>query len=436
MIEPVLINKKSYYIADDVKKEYPKYFKGTSRTVRNIIDKKSISNKYYEIAIKHAKEGWKKSDFSSKKAKLLLLKSFCEDNIFRDAENIVEKEKKPIEKIPEAPPIIILEEEEMFKDCDGNVLNIEVRGERDENGIYFYCKDVANAFNLPNLNKNLNDKNTSYKNNEDYVLFNRPHSMGSVKNKPIKTLFLTYEGILHVLYSNRNKNTRQFRSWATKTLFTHQFGTQEQKDKLGAELQNIKYQSFTDVFRKYNNKLSVIYLIRIGKVKDMRKSLDIPSSIPDTNYIYKYGFTDDLNRRYKEHVKTYSQYEGSNIEMETFSFVEPKYNSNAETDIKDINDSFNTIHKFEKFSELIILDIKQKEATKKIFQAVSKKYMGYSEELQKEISELRNEIEILKMENKHLVEKQELEIKNLNLEIENRDMKIKLLEMEKCLNKN
>ena len=434
-METINFENNFYYLADEVKLKNPVYFTGCSRTIRKIITLKNLLTNNYLYALK-LKSGWKLSDDTSKRAKLLLKKDFCDYQILGKKKGDIKKIK---EEIQNAPPILELEDEEKFKDAEGNILEIEVRGERHEDKIYFYCKDISEKFKIPNLNEVIIDKRKSYEKNIDYILFGRPANGFSL---PIKSLFLTYQGLLRVLFVSRNKNTYHFIKWATKTLFTVQMGEQKEKDKLGSKIQNINYQDFKNVFRKHCNKLSAIYLIKIGKVKDLRNTFNIPIEIPDTNFLYKYGFTDDLNRRFREHCNNFDKYEGVNIDLEMFSFVDQKFNSQAELKIKYLQEAYQKDFQFENAKELIILDEKQEKITKDFFKMISREFAGYSEELQKIIIELKQDIKTLKMsyeiemlklkqenellekENKYLIEKHQIELENKNL-------KIKLLELQK-----
>ena len=56
------------------------------------------------------------------------------------------------------------------------------------------------------------------------------------KQKVTKELFLTYEGLLRVLFVSRSGVAHKFTSWATEKLFTIQMGTQKQKRTLASNI--------------------------------------------------------------------------------------------------------------------------------------------------------------------------------------------------------
>lgn len=73
-------------------------------------------------------------------------------------------------------------------------------------------KDVIEKFNMKNLHVVLLDKKSGYKKNTDYKYFyNRVNLRNSETDTVIKSLYLTYEGILRVLFVSRNKNSSLFR---------------------------------------------------------------------------------------------------------------------------------------------------------------------------------------------------------------------------------
>ena len=107
----------------------------------------------------------------------------------------------------------------------GNIVEIETRGSRNCNDIFFKVKDVSVGFEMDRLQNTLVDDRWGYENNKDYKYFMCKKN----KNKITKEVFLTYEGILRVLFVSKSGKTKQFIKWATETLFTVQMGTKQQK---------------------------------------------------------------------------------------------------------------------------------------------------------------------------------------------------------------
>jgi hypothetical protein len=167
-------------------------------------------------------------------------------------------------EIENAPPILELEDEEKFHDTDGNILEIETRGERDVDKIFFRVRDVMKRFDMPNLKDALIRKERDgYEKGLHFKTFNtavndrRDKSFKSFKRE--KSLFLTYTGLLRVLFVSRNKNAETFTIWATQKLFTMQMGSKEAKEILGTEVLNIKIENYRAVFGPIGTENNQVY---------------------------------------------------------------------------------------------------------------------------------------------------------------------------------
>lgn len=170
-----------------------------------------------------------------------------------------------------ASEIIELNDLEKFKDENGTPLNIETRGECKYNKIFFKVKDVSQVFEIDNLKTTIIDKRGEYSKNIHYKYF-YCKKMDISQNKTSKILFLTYEGILRVLFITRNQKTIPFIKWAVEILFITQMGLKEDKQKLVSNILGINAQVVKEVFNCDTNTLPCVYLFTLGYVKDLRKS--------------------------------------------------------------------------------------------------------------------------------------------------------------------
>jgi hypothetical protein len=75
------------------------------------------------------------------KAKLFLSEEWSKSNLPSLNSNCVYK-YDPL------PPLIVLEDSEKFMDDLGNLYNVETRGERSEDKVFFKAKDVARVFDM------------------------------------------------------------------------------------------------------------------------------------------------------------------------------------------------------------------------------------------------------------------------------------------------
>ena len=118
---------------------------------------------------------------------------------------------------------------------------------RKVNNIYFKVKDVMIGFEMERLNDIIVDKNKCYTELLDYKYF-LLNSTNSGKKQMKKELYLTYRGILRVLFVSRSGKTDKFISWATETLFTCQLGEQEDKQILSSNLLGVNVKNIKSVF--------------------------------------------------------------------------------------------------------------------------------------------------------------------------------------------
>jgi len=96
------------------------------------------------------------------------------------------------------PPILILENNEKFIDVDGNILDIEVRSEKDINKIYFKVKDISDKFKLDNIRNTITHNNSIFNNGIHYTYFNSRTSENFTGGP--NRLYLTFKGLTKIIY--------------------------------------------------------------------------------------------------------------------------------------------------------------------------------------------------------------------------------------------
>jgi hypothetical protein len=273
----ITINGKKYYNSVDLLKFDPLYFKGCVSS-RNIIKKKNLSiNDYIYVQslqnIENDNE-YEIADGKCKKAKLLLRKKFVDANIPKMMPNINDESINKMYDTPLAPNILIIEENEKFKDIEGNIIDIEIRGTRKHDDCYFDMYSVSDGFKLKHLQKVILNNNSGYIMETHYKYFNinkfiNYENHNNKKEVFSRKMYLTYHGLVKALITSRSKNTKNFQEWATKILFTHHLGTQKQKDDLAASLIGTSTYTVKNVFRSNTNKTPVVYLFFIGYAAEL-----------------------------------------------------------------------------------------------------------------------------------------------------------------------
>lgn len=412
LINIVKIENKKYVMADDLATHAPLYTKGM-RSGKDLVKRKNIKDKWWAYA-REVDGIWKKSDGKSRKYD----KVFIREKYVKAKIKELSGESIAINGVKEAPPTVYLEYEEKFQDDEGNVLEIETRGERNPENCYFKVKDVMKGFDMKRLQDNILDKNTRYIKDEDYVYFycTHPQKLGNKTNKKIrKELFLTYQGMMHVLFASHSKKANKFIKWATKTLFIAQMGTEEQKIELSSKLMGVEAGSMKETFNANARHIPCIYLFTLGKATDLRKSMKINKDYDDEMIVCKYGYTKNIKKRTNDHMKTYGKIKGSKLRLKVYSYIDPQYASKAEVNIKHVLKQVGNKLEYEKFDELVILDKNDMKFVLEQYKMMGKSYMGHLSEIIAEKKELEHRLELQRLEYEGKLKDKDNEILKIKL---------------------
>lgn len=369
------IEDSDYYHYDHLVEKYPYLTKGT-RSKAQFIKKFKMDTDDYLYARSDKKGGWiVTSGKGCKVDKFFIHWEFAEEHLIPE-----EEDEEPVYE--PRPPIIDLSDDERFIGPNGIPLNIEVVGERHVDKIYFRLRDVGNAFGVNNLDKVVtNSKSDSYQEGENYFTFCINHSVDAVNDKAKSTktkneLYLTYEGVLRVIFTSRNSYTKSFVKWATDILFTAQMGTKSQKRKLAGELLGLDAQTIKELNKATSGCISCIYLFSLGTVKTLRKSMKIPKEYPDDSVVYKYGRTGDLDKRTREHQKTYGKIKGVELTLVYHGYIDPEYAPKAETTIAHSMQAMDLTFSYDSYQELVIASSRKYKHIREQYDTVTELYRG------------------------------------------------------------
>jgi hypothetical protein len=237
----ITLNNNKYYSAEELHKYDIAFFAGIYKNIRNIIKNKKLTIDNYKYAYINKKGIWIESKESYARAKILLEADWVENNVpkiivAKKQESkiplIIKKQKSKLNNtiiikneikqenddikienlydIPPAPEVLELADNEKFTDSNGNILNIEVRGERNHLKCYFKVKDVSKEFNMPKLRDTLIDKSSSYEENIDYFYFMIEKTINNYNKLRVKKeLFLTFEGLMRILFNTPDSRTKE-----------------------------------------------------------------------------------------------------------------------------------------------------------------------------------------------------------------------------------
>ena len=446
-------NAKSFHHSDDVKRAVPVLFR-SCKTNRKILTKYnsliSVENDvYYGLFVK-SHNSYKPSNDGNRKAVLFLsvdcvnrLNEYEEEKVNNNAQSqsqpIVNDNDNDNERLP-LPPLLQLEDHEHFKDNDGKTMTIEARGVREHEGVFFKAIDVEKAFEMPNL-VDVVLKKPSYT-SDHYQIFVKisKYTHGVESEQSVRTdwnmVYLTYEGMLKVLYCSKSKQVKRFRTWATRVLFAAHMGDDEQKNEVIAEMKGLPMDAVSKLFSAHATTFPVVYLISLGKASDLRTSSDmfcIPEDIAEDAMICKYGYTEDICSRVKQHSRGLGRIPGVALDMKKYAYIDPTNVSKAETDLRDF-------FKFQKMGlesrdgkqkELVLIPVGLWRSVEKEFESVQLLYAGRTREINLRMENLeqkmRHQSEVHKLEMDKIEMEKRLEIAIRDEKIAYRDLQIQML---------
>lgn len=435
---------KLFYNTSDMCTHKPELFKGFKTKPREIIERKRIPTDEYVFACFNKKtNSWNISDRECKKAQLLIGKLWADDNNLlnilvktkptlvkpasvnppttvkkpklvvyessddEDDEESDHKKEKEDEVVVNhssvLPPILELNTDEKFQTVDGEVIEIETRGERSRSKIFFRVKDVMHAFGVLNLGRTLRHKDRGYERGVDFVTFNRCFEGGiapletsikseeSIKNSNPNVLFLTYVGLLRVLFNSKNKHAAQFTAWASDKLFTMQMGTTEDREQL-IRVEVDKLDKQRSLLNKHPEGFPCIYLLKLGKAKDLRETFSISDTVDDNLFIYKFGCSIKLHDRISDHLNDYGKLKNVNIEIALYHYVDPIYTSKAEADVRNMFEAYNMRIAVPGRTELVAINKEQYKYVEKSYLQIGREFAGATKEMQEQIRELKSQL--------------------------------------------
>lgn len=310
-----------------------------------------------------------------------------------------------------------------FKDKNGVKYDVEMRGERTKNGILFKCKDLEKVFGMNRLDDHVRDKDTSFKELEDFLYCKDPHTMGNITDK---TLYLTFSGLTKVIHNSRTGRAKEFADWLDDIVFAAIIGDEDQRKQAAGNVMNVDLQALIKALSKCSGKVSCLYLLKTG-IKQGNKS------------IYKFGLTKHLDQRIREHVVTF----GDELKLSSYCLVGESDLYAAENMLKESVEEFlfkSLEDKFKSQTELIILDTKSKKHVKQTMELISMKFCSDSNSIisgikldtERQINEYKSEIMRLRLESEHkgALHMKELEIKDKIIEIKEQENKTLKQELE------
>lgn len=371
----IMINSREMFDLQYIKNIQPDYFKGCTTNMSRIISKKSIPKTDFMFASYSKLKGWKELEYDTcyNKKRVLISKSWVESNIFKSNS----KEYTPL------PPLLKLSDSEKFVDLDGKTVEITVRGERDIDKIYFKTHDIGCMLNSKNIRSTLTGDASKFLKDTHYTYFLEDGKI---------IMYLTYYGLVRLLFVSTLRAAEHFQTWAFNVLFKAHMGTPEDKIQLSADVLGLDIKTIRSFLQTAAAPLPTIYLLELGKVKDLRYIFTIPDQFQDTDTVVKFGLTNDLSRRLSEHEKMYNKLKVSNIKLKFHAYIDNVYLYEAEKEVADYFRNVNWNLEHIKYNELAcISDIMIDNVVHGLFKNIGQMYSGKLHDLQVQIQALASE---------------------------------------------
>ena len=424
------LNNKEYYKADYVKEQNSAFFYGTARSIRIIITKKNIPVEHYAYATYSKRENkWTLSDEKINKASLLLTREWVEQNVpdWKRDGIVTNQQKLTLEN---APPLLQLNDVEKIKDENGNIVEIETRGVKTIDGIYFYGKDIERILKMVDIRGILNNETTTYKVNNHYKKFirNDKCNTSDIHNKlNQETIYLTYRGLVKMLMTRQHPIAETFQEWAFKTLFTVQIGSKEEKQELSSKLLGCDISDVRSFLNCGVTEYSELYLVCIGKISDLSREIPELVSKNQNDLLFKYGYTSNLYKRLQTHKNYFSKYNGSNVSLVLHCPIDKQYLSQAEVELKQSFQTFDYILEHPEHKELVYFNQSKLSQFEKIFKVICEKYAGNCKKLQEQLEQFNKEKENEMREKEHEI--REIKLQH-QLELKEKEYKLKEYEYQ------
>jgi len=329
----------------------------------------------------------------------------------------------------DAFPLLQLQDHEKFRDAaTGDIVEIETRGERSKEGILFKAVDVAEYYEMPRLVEIiLNDRTSQYEHERDYMiqgLLDHSNPVIEESNQPEKKrkyivhnrVYLTLAGLLRVAMVSHSKNANLMKTvdWMIEIFYTHQFGSQEERQSLSKDLLKMIL----------NDDMPGLYFMHLGTFNDLYDSMNIsretyPPDTYGTHTVGKFGLTKNISTRSAQHKNKkngYGQW-SDNIDLKWLILLPPSQLPSAEKLLSRLlgADGYTFPHIDEsdkKHVELIMFPAKKELHVKKIYKQVLSLYPSKENELAQAIEDNRTQFEheLLRRDYDHMVELTEKDV--------------------------
>jgi hypothetical protein len=283
---------------------------------------------------------------------------------------VIKEELKP------RPSIIELDENEIYKNDNGEEVVIEVCGKRERKKCYYKAIDIQIGYNTVDIEQLMCDQTSRFRRGKHFEYF-------LCDDEP--ELYLTFAGVTGILYGGNTGSIAEcFIDWCDDILFTAKHGTEEAKRVLAANIAGVTPEQILEIYKGVKSSFSCIYLFLVGDSSFARR---LGINLLRGQRVYKYGKAECLAGRTLDHMGTYGKMKGSTLKLVYFSYIDKKNLQTAENGVKDyFKERGMQVREVKGHRELVIIHDDNLVSAKKRYNEMRDIYHGDTKEFQKEIA--------------------------------------------------
>ncbi|KAJ3165467.1 hypothetical protein HDU88_004264 [Geranomyces variabilis] len=226
--------------------------------------------------------------------------------------------------LEDAPEVLSLEEAEKFQNEDGEPQEVETRGVRAANGIFFRANDVSLLVSEHRLwvTNRVTHPNSSFERGpeKDFVSFKIVVGEDG-SQRACSRLFLKYRCLVRVMNVSRTPAARRFCDWAAALLQAARMGSPEQRQEAAASILGTPLAKVREALSSFSPKPSGVYLLSLGTTMTLKVKeewLDVPVM----RKTVKVGD--------HWHLSDYGRIRGATVELVKFIYIDSSHLTTCE----------------------------------------------------------------------------------------------------------
>lgn len=451
----ITVNRTKYVYAKDLFSIAPEYTKGL-KTPRSIIAERGIKDDDY-CYVRCVKGEYHLSNGKSNKKDLICIKLSaiehvpeiseklnslpknkinnikCTGKLWVTKRHLKEQAKETDEKIDgvidhEEAKLIIIDEIYKFR-FEGIIINVEIRGDRRHDKIYFKISDIANSLGIMSFNNVILGTHSSYNIIEDYVFIKNEEG-----GKKKIDLFLTFEGLMRYFITTKCCKMRKYIKWCTEVFFVFRTAAPKIEENTARNFIGTDALAFKNIIEPIQQDISCVYLLTLGYAKNLRNHLPIYDDTPNDFIIAKYGRTNNFSRKITEYIASYGKISNVFLRVKYCALIDPLNIAEGESYIRCLMKKTDSHINFG--NEMVAISESRIEDLSDVYRSISQRYYIQNSESMARIKNLEREIDVMRLcsENEIIALKKDIELlaitKNAELAAAKKDAEMAILKKD------